>query len=170
MYFLLLYQYTSHWLHYDAAFLYNCWFLFIIIMELRCKYAPFWQEFSVKSLILRWPLRPVGLLLLMLSFFCTHLNGCIIIHIDFISACTDLWKPGSNSYTYKYVSLVINMRHCKVPYQFKRCLLVTMPQHKEDGWLWRTKCPFNTEYRLWVRSLKSALKLPVITIECCLYM
>ena len=23
-----------------AAFLYNCWFLFIIIMELRCKYAP----------------------------------------------------------------------------------------------------------------------------------
>ena len=62
MYFLLLYQYTSHWLHYDAAFLYNCWFLFITIMELRCKYAPFWQEFSVKSLMLRWSLKPVGLL------------------------------------------------------------------------------------------------------------
>ena len=29
---------------------------------LICKYAPFWQEFSVKSLILRWQLRPVGLL------------------------------------------------------------------------------------------------------------
>ena len=27
------------------------------------KYEPFWQEVSVKSLILRWPLRPVGLLL-----------------------------------------------------------------------------------------------------------
>ena len=26
------------------------------------KYEPFWQEVSVKSLILRWPLRPVGLL------------------------------------------------------------------------------------------------------------
>ena len=48
---------------YDAAFLYNCWFLFIIIMGmLICKYAPLWQEYSVKSLILRWPLRPVGLL------------------------------------------------------------------------------------------------------------
>ena len=62
MYF-LLYQYTSHWMHYDTVFLYNCCFLFII-MELRCKYAPFWQEFSVKSLMLWWPLRPVGLLLL----------------------------------------------------------------------------------------------------------
>ena len=41
---------------------------------------------------------------------------------------------------------------------------------KEDGWIWRTKCPFNTEYRLWVRSLKSSLKLPIFTIECCLYM
>ena len=44
---------------YDSAFLYNCWFLFIIW---GCWYAPFWQEFSVKSLILRWPLRLVGLL------------------------------------------------------------------------------------------------------------
>ena len=40
---------------------------------------------------------------------------------------------------------------------------------KEDGWIWRTKCPFNTEYRFWVRSFK-ALTLPVFTIECCLYM
>ena len=63
MYFLLLYQYTSHWLHYDAAFLYNCWFLFIIIMELRGKYALFWQEYSVKYLILRCLLRLVGLLI-----------------------------------------------------------------------------------------------------------
>ena len=62
MYVFLLYQYTSHWLHYNAAFLYNCWFFLKIIMELRCKDAPFWQEFSVKSLMLRWPLRPVGLL------------------------------------------------------------------------------------------------------------
>ena len=27
------------------------------------KYEPFWQEVSVKSLILTWPLRPLGLLL-----------------------------------------------------------------------------------------------------------
>ena len=29
---------------------------------LICKYAPFWQEVSVKSVIVMWPLRPVGLL------------------------------------------------------------------------------------------------------------
>ena len=29
---------------------------------LICKYEPLWQEVSVKSLILRWPLRPVGFL------------------------------------------------------------------------------------------------------------
>ena len=29
------------------------------------KYEPFWQEVSVKSLILRWPLRPVSLLFLL---------------------------------------------------------------------------------------------------------
>ena len=28
------------------------------------KYEPFWQEVSVKSLILRWSFRPVGLLFL----------------------------------------------------------------------------------------------------------
>ena len=51
---------------YDAAFLYNCSFLFIIIMGLLIwKYAPFWLEFSVKYLILRWPLRLVGLLFMM---------------------------------------------------------------------------------------------------------
>ena len=44
--------------------------IFIIIMGLLiCKYAPFWQEFSVKSLILRWPLRPVGLLLSNFNLF-----------------------------------------------------------------------------------------------------
>ena len=40
------------------------WLIFIYSMMglLIYKYEPFWQEFSVKSLILRWPLRPVYLL------------------------------------------------------------------------------------------------------------
>ena len=33
------------------------------------KYEPFWQEVGVKSLILRWPLRPVGLLLDVVNVF-----------------------------------------------------------------------------------------------------
>ena len=41
--------------------------LLIIILNLMglliCKYEPFWQEVSVESLILRWPLRSMGLLL-----------------------------------------------------------------------------------------------------------
>ena len=50
--------------NYDAAFLYHLWFSFTysIIGLLIYKYKPLWQEVSVKSLILRWPLRPVGLL------------------------------------------------------------------------------------------------------------
>ena len=34
-----------------------------------CKYEPFWQEVGVESLIIRWPLRPVGLALEKLSWF-----------------------------------------------------------------------------------------------------
>ena len=37
-------------------------FIYSMIGLLICKYEPFWREVSVKSLILRWPLRPVGLL------------------------------------------------------------------------------------------------------------
>ena len=39
-------------------------FIFIYFMMglLIYKYEPLWQEVSVKSVILRWPLRPVGLL------------------------------------------------------------------------------------------------------------
>ena len=68
MYYLLLYQCTAHWsLLYlrdkDAAYLFDCWFSFILWWG--CWYTnkePFWQEVGVKSLILRWPLRPVGFL------------------------------------------------------------------------------------------------------------
>ena len=67
MYVFLLYQYyTSHWC-YCVKELWCCfpiqWLIFIyynngaVDMQI-C----FWQEFSVKSLILGWPLRPVGLL------------------------------------------------------------------------------------------------------------
>ena len=43
--------------------------LFSIMGLLIYKYEPFWQEVSVKSLILRWLLRLVGLLLLLLCLF-----------------------------------------------------------------------------------------------------
>ena len=52
----------SHWLNYYAAYLYHCWYIFTLMGLLICKYKPFWQEVSVKSMILRWPLRPAGLL------------------------------------------------------------------------------------------------------------
>ena len=46
---------------YDAALLYHRWFSFMMGL-LIYKYEPFWQAVSVKSLILSWPLRPLGLL------------------------------------------------------------------------------------------------------------
>ena len=48
---------------YDTALLYNCWFS--LILRFGCWYInePLWQEVSVYSLILWWPLRPLGLFL-----------------------------------------------------------------------------------------------------------
>ena len=43
---------------YDAAFPFHHWMMGLLIY----KYEPLWQEVSVKSLIFKWPLRPVGLL------------------------------------------------------------------------------------------------------------
>ena len=40
-------------------------FIYSMMGLLIYKYEPFWQEVSVKYLILRWPLRPVGLLFMM---------------------------------------------------------------------------------------------------------
>ena len=51
---------------YDAAFLCHCWFSFILWWVLLIsKYEPFWQEVSVESLILRWPLRLMDLLFIL---------------------------------------------------------------------------------------------------------
>ena len=49
----------------NASFLYHRWFSFTVFYDglLIYKYEPLWQEVSLKSLILRWPLMPVGLLL-----------------------------------------------------------------------------------------------------------
>ena len=66
MYYLLLYQYTAHWRDNDTAFRYHRWFSFILWWGCWYKYEPFWQIISVKSLILRWPLRPMGLLFVLL--------------------------------------------------------------------------------------------------------
>ena len=38
-------------------------FIYSMMELLICKYEPFWQEVNVQYLILRWPLRPMGLLL-----------------------------------------------------------------------------------------------------------
>ena len=38
-------------------------FIYSMMWQLICKYEPFIQEVSVEYLILRWPLRPLGILL-----------------------------------------------------------------------------------------------------------
>ena len=66
MYYLLLYLFAIELKDY-AAFLYTCWF-YSMMGLLICKYEPFWHKGSVKSLILRWLLRPVALLFLSWSY------------------------------------------------------------------------------------------------------
>ena len=86
--------------------------------------------------------------------------------------CNCVWLEKTDSQRI-YVSLqrswVPFVRHVRI-LKISNILHAYEIFYKEDGWIWRTKYPFNTEYRLWVMSLESALKLPVITIECCLYM
>ena len=57
------------------------WLIFIYSMMrlLIYKYEPFWQEVGVKSLILSWPLRPVGLLFWRGGFF-IFVNVFLLFH------------------------------------------------------------------------------------------
>ena len=70
---------------YDVAFLYHHWFIFSMMGLLIYKYEPFWQEVSVKSVILRWLLRPVGLLLLLIGAPLEVQNVLVKICVKFIS-------------------------------------------------------------------------------------
>ena len=63
-------------------------FIYSIMGLLICKYQPFWQEVGVESLILRWLLRPVGLL-----FFCSitlKLKHCNI-SVDWTQHAASRW-------------------------------------------------------------------------------
>ena len=61
----------------DAAFLYYRWEIFIysIIGLFIFKYEPLWQKVSIKSLILRWLLIPVGLLFKFVNVFSQFCNN-----------------------------------------------------------------------------------------------
>ena len=68
---------------YDAAFLYHHDFHISMMGLLIHKYEPLWQEVNVKSLILRCPLRPVGLLLIFYMIIrfiqlCNINTSCVI--------------------------------------------------------------------------------------------
>ena len=52
--------------------------IYSIIGQLICKYEPFWQEVSVKSVILRLPLRPFGPLV---AFVKRTLSKHLYIHL-----------------------------------------------------------------------------------------
>ena len=71
MHYHILYQHTAHWIativlrDYNAAFLCNSWFLFILWWG--CWYVN--MSPSDKFLILGWPLRPVGLSLKVVKAF-----------------------------------------------------------------------------------------------------
>ena len=55
-------------------------FIYSVMGLLICKYEALWQEVSVKSLILRWPLRPVGLLHFIHYYFIWNLV-CVSVWI-----------------------------------------------------------------------------------------
>ena len=52
----------------------NLFLVYSMIGLLRYKFEPFWQDVSVKSLIIKGPLRPVGLLLYFVNVFSLFRN------------------------------------------------------------------------------------------------
>ena len=66
---------------YDAAFLYHRWFSFLWWGFWYTNMSP-----SIKSLILRWPLRPVGLLSVTCTHSCLYAWECIGVRTK--------WKVG----------------------------------------------------------------------------
>ena len=67
------------------------------------KYEPFWQEVSVKPLILRWPLKPVGLLFFSNLFAGTYL---VDISLQFVVETTE-WRGINQSILTLWVTQVI---------------------------------------------------------------
>ena len=73
MLYLLLYQHTVHYLLVYSWILVLFSYATVVFYLLydglfTCKYEHLWQEVNVESLILKWPLRPLGLLLENIAF------------------------------------------------------------------------------------------------------
>ena len=83
-----------------------------------------------------------------------ELKGCSIPGILIYALKNPIWHQNARD-------VISNFK--KINYEL--CRLTS--NNKEDGRIWRTKCPFYTEYmyRFWVKSLKSALTLRVLLIN-----
>ena len=72
-----------------------CWFFSARMGLLVWNYELFWQEISLESLIQRWPLRPVGLLLLRYLYQSERIFYLLYIWTishDFVECNVKLWK------------------------------------------------------------------------------
>ena len=108
----------SHYSEYVFSYSLSIYFTLIIMMLLSytiviimgllihvCKYAPFWQEFSVKSLILRWPLRPVGLLVYIFIDNLAHFDRSIKMLINLNRASIRGLSQNSVDWVYNFWSV-----------------------------------------------------------------
>ena len=93
---------------YNAAFLCHCLFLFILI----CKYELFWQKVSVESLILRWPLKPLGLLLIKKEW-----SNVSFIHQN----CGNKYFSFKFQYRIFYIKMILYLQH-----ELTSCTFTTM--------------------------------------------
>ena len=116
MYYLLLYIW-----HIDVYCVKGLWccfpitslfFIYSMMGLLIYKYEPLWQEVSVKFLIFKWPLKPVGLFLIFLVLkICKWiwiLKTCFITHLNcwWEKKITSIFHTlRANSHTFKPNSL-----------------------------------------------------------------
>ena len=78
-------------------------FIYSMMGQLISKYEPFWQEVSIESLILRWPLRPLGLL------FKRKMLYSIDLMCKCLSICKGIFRIVSN---WKFCCLILKCYTC----------------------------------------------------------
>ena len=119
----------------------------------HCKYCMPKQSISL-FLLLSYTFQRNKIYLWYIQYFADSRGSPLLVCM---SRCEQIWM---NTLVLQFLWRFVHFTCCYM-YEALHILWFTYlseyKYHKKDGWVWQTKCPFNTEYQLQVKSLKSAL-------------
>ena len=76
-----------------------------------CKYEPCWLEISVESLLLRWPLNPVGILLILVV--CYFLKISVFFDV-FNTSVNCIWKKDKQNKPRPYSEVILLTKYPRI--------------------------------------------------------